>query len=277
VTEHAEPGGVSCATRTPSAGRMSTSSTKPRMAPGTSPIVLPRRVCSATVPSAAGRPRCDVGGLAVSDRVECFGEGGGWCRRTGSRAGRVRWLRAGSAVRDGRRRAAPAGAPREPNVSADGLSFVVSCPGAGQDGGRRVPRWCGASACSPVPHPTSSTRPQSIPLRARRTNAGCGRPMSHGGGVLAYTAFQSGGCVVIAILCPAGVPIADPSHNPRDHAGAPSVSGPRPDSVQGSALRSRRWAGRCRHRTGVPHQSGRVATRMEAWVAGPRNAGTARR
>jgi hypothetical protein len=226
VTEHAEPGGVSCATRTPSAGRMSTSSTKPRMAPGTSPTVLPRRVCSARVPSAAGRPRCDVGGLAVSDRVECFGEGGGWCRRTGSRAGRVRWLRARGAVRGGRRRAAPAGAPAQRGCQ-DRLT-----PGAIRE--------------------HAGSRHQHLPRR----------PVPPGHQHLQHAVLSCG---------------LDLVDNPRDHAGAPSVSGPRPDSVQGSALRSRRWAGRCRHRTGVPRQSGRVATRMEAWVAGPRNAGTARR
>ena len=39
------------------------------------------------------------------------------------------------------------------------------------------------SACSPVPHPASSTLPTRSPALARRSKAGCGRPMSHGGGV----------------------------------------------------------------------------------------------
>src|SRR5215467_4615749 len=44
-----------------------------------------------------------------------------------------------------------------------------------------APRAAASSACSPLPQPASSTRPDSRPPSARRTNAGCGRPMSHGG------------------------------------------------------------------------------------------------
>ena len=36
-------------------------------------------------------------------------------------------------------------------------------------------------ACSPVPQPTSSTWPRTAPASASCKNAGCGRPMSHGG------------------------------------------------------------------------------------------------
>ena len=46
--------------------------------------------------------------------------------------------------------------------------------------------------CSPVPQPTSTTRPQSTPAGASFTNAGWGRPMSHGG-VAVYMASKSSG------------------------------------------------------------------------------------
>ena len=46
------------------------------------------------------------------------------------------------------------------------------------------------SACSPVPHPTSSTSPPIAPSAVSFANAGCGRPMSHGG-VVAYAASNS--------------------------------------------------------------------------------------
>jgi hypothetical protein len=44
--------------------------------------------------------------------------------------------------------------------------------------------------CSPVPQPTSSTRPRRRPSAASAANAGCGSPMSHGG-VVAYAASNS--------------------------------------------------------------------------------------
>src|SRR5450755_4191623 len=85
-----------------------------------------------------------------------------------------------------------------------------------------APRAAASSACSPVPQPTSSTRPQSRPLSARRTNAGCGRPTSHGGGVLAtYAASQSGGCVVIAVPLLAWSP--DPPARHTIHPLAPAL------------------------------------------------------
>ena len=46
------------------------------------------------------------------------------------------------------------------------------------------------SACSPVPQPTSSTRPRNRPSAASNANAGCGAPMSHGG-VDEYAASNS--------------------------------------------------------------------------------------
>jgi hypothetical protein len=43
------------------------------------------------------------------------------------------------------------------------------------------PRPADMSTCSPVPQPTSNTRPWMAPVSARATNAGWGRPMSQGG------------------------------------------------------------------------------------------------
>src|SRR5690349_24079420 len=48
--------------------------------------------------------------------------------------------------------------------------------------------------CSPVPHPTSNTRPVIVPAAVRAWNAGWGRPMSHGGRLL----YRSSGRMVDA-------------------------------------------------------------------------------
>src|SRR5215831_1307780 len=45
-------------------------------------------------------------------------------------------------------------------------------------------------AFSPVPQPTSSTAPANPPSDAKRTTAGCGRPISHGAGPAWYDASQ---------------------------------------------------------------------------------------
>src|SRR5262245_10301546 len=53
------------------------------------------------------------------------------------------------------------------------------------------PRAAAMRACSPVPHPASSTRPRMAPRSASSRNAGWGRPMSQGG-VAPYAASKSG-------------------------------------------------------------------------------------
>src|SRR6516162_1884157 len=69
--------------------------------------------------------------------------------------------------------------------------------------------WAAASsAFSPVPQPASRRWPRSAPRSASRTNAGCGRPTSQGGGVPAtYTVSQSRDSVTTVLLppCEAGL------------------------------------------------------------------------
>ena len=62
-----------------------------------------------------------------------------------------------------------------------------------------APRAAASSACSPLPQPASSTRPPSRPLSARRTNAGCGRPMSHGARAPASYAESQPACGVVMV------------------------------------------------------------------------------
>jgi hypothetical protein len=57
----------------------------------------------------------------------------------------------------------------------DGARGDVDADGAGAVSAARM-------VCSPVPQPASSSAPVSVPASARRTKAGCGRPMSQGGG-----------------------------------------------------------------------------------------------
>ncbi len=62
------------------------------------------------------------------------------------------------------------------------------------------------SAFSPVPQPASSTAPENPPSEARRTIAGCGRPISHGAGPLlsVYDASMDAGPPPAAVKSPHG-------------------------------------------------------------------------
>ena len=57
----------------------------------------------------------------------------------------------------------------------DGARGDVDAEGVGAWSAARI-------VCSPVPQPASRSAPVSAPASARRTKAGCGRPMSQGGG-----------------------------------------------------------------------------------------------
>src|SRR5271165_5616034 len=85
-----------------------------------------------------------------------------------------------------------------PRSAALSLALAMAC-GEMSTPIASAPRAAASSTFSPVPQPESSSRPDSRPRSASRTNAGCGLPMSHGGGAAsgAYTESQLGGVVMM--------------------------------------------------------------------------------
>jgi pimeloyl-ACP methyl ester carboxylesterase len=74
-------------------------------------------------------------------------------------------------------------------VWGTGASIELVAPSLAADEHLRE-QWAAIRTCSPVPQPTSRTRPRRRPSAARVANAGCGAPMSHGG-VASYAASNS--------------------------------------------------------------------------------------